>query len=150
VRKDQIEAIRELRNQVPAAFGKPAEDEEILDAENKLDVILPTDYKFFLKEFGSGGVGGAIILGLSEAEFIATPSFIVETLRIRKEFSEELPEYKNIVVIGLEGSGNPVGFLPQEPIIFTHDHDFGGRYDLAIDFCDYIEKAINRTLDVSF
>ncbi len=55
-----------------------------------------------------------------------------------------------MVVIGIDGSGNPVVFLPDNPCLFTHDHDFGGRYDLAADFDDYLQKALTRTLQASF
>lgn len=64
--------------------------------------------------------------------------------------SNNIPEFENIVVIGIDGSGNPVGYLPGSSTIFVYDHDFGGRYDLAIDFCDYVEKALNKSLEVSF
>lgn len=150
MRKEQIEAVRELRNQVPEAFGRPATEEEIINAEGKVGIKLPNEYKVFLKEFGSGAVGKAIILGLSEAEFVATSSFANISLEIRKEFFKYMPEYGDIVVIGIDGSGNPVGYLPDSPTIFVYDHDFGGRYDLANDFSDYVDKALNGTLEVSF
>lgn len=150
MRKEQIDTVREFRNQVPEAFGRSATEEEIVNAEAKLGVELLNEYKVFLKEFGSGGVGQAIILGLSEAEFVATPSFVDISLEIRKEFYKDIPEYGDIVVIGIDGSGNPVGYLPDSPTIFVHDHDFGGRYNLASDFSDYVDKALNGTLEVSF
>lgn len=150
MRKEQIEKVRELRNQVPEAFGTPATEEEIRNAESKLRTKLPEEYKVFLREFGAGGVGEAIILGLSEAEYLATPSFVDMSLEFRKKFSDDIPEYENIIVIGIDGSGNPIGFLPESTTIFVIDHDFGGRYDLAIDFYDYVDKALNGTLEVSF
>ncbi|WP_010250437.1 SMI1/KNR4 family protein [Acetivibrio cellulolyticus] len=142
-----VDQIRLLRDQVPEAFGKPIEEVKIVEAEKTLGVTLPEEYKSFIKEFGSGAVGEAIIIGLSEAKFVETPSFVEESLRFR----EELPdEYKNIVVIGIDNSGNPVGFLPESPVVFVYDYDFGGRYDLAKDFNEYVEKSLNRTLDVGF
>lgn len=150
MRKDQIQEVNKLRNQVPEAFGEPASEEEIINAERKLGTKLPEEYKVFLREFGAGGVGGAIILGLSEAEFLYTPSFVDISLQFRKQFRDDIPEYGNLVVIGIDGSGNPIGYLPNNTTIFVNDHDFGGRYDVANDFCDYIDKALSGTLDISF
>ncbi len=150
MRKEHIDMINDLRSQIPETFGRPATDNEIINAENTLGVKLPNEYKVFLREFGSGCVGRAIILGLSEAEFVGTPSFVDTTLEYRQVFCEDIPEYKDIVVIGVDGSGNPIGYLPDSPTIFVHDHDFGGRYDLATDFNDYVDKALNGTLQASF
>jgi SMI1 / KNR4 family. len=146
MRPDHIAAITRLRAEVPEAFGRPATAEKIAEAEERLGAKFPGSYRDFLKEFGSGGAGKAIILGLSEAGFVYTPSIIEVSSRFRKE----LPEYDRMVVIGMDGSGNPVGFLPNNPCIFTHDHDFGGRYDLATDFDDYLEKALSGRLAAAF
>ena len=62
----------------------------------------------------------------------------------------DIPEYEYMVVIGEDGMSNPIGFLPNEPVIFTYDHNFGGRYDLAYNFCDHINKALDGTLQAGF
>ncbi|MGG0386290.1 hypothetical protein ABEY69_25165 [Priestia filamentosa] len=44
---------------------------------------LPEDFKQFLLKYDSGAVGEAIVLGLREAEFVATPSFVEKSLQFR-------------------------------------------------------------------
>lgn len=150
MRPAHITAIERLREQAPEAFGRPAAAVEIDEAEELLGVKLPAAYRDFLRRFGSGGVGKAIVLGLHEAEFVATPSVVDVSNQFREELRDQLPEYDRLVVIGVDGAGNPVGFLPGDPCIFTHDHDFGGRHDLAADFEDYLDKALSGALEVSF
>ncbi|GHA70174.1 SMI1/KNR4 family protein [Cognatilysobacter bugurensis] len=49
--------------------GQEVEDEWIADAEQELGVRLPPSYKWWLKTFGSGAVGGSEILTLAPPEF---------------------------------------------------------------------------------
>ncbi|WP_107724449.1 hypothetical protein [Desmospora activa] len=84
----------------------------------------PPDYKEFVCRYGSGEIGNVVVLGLREAEFVPTPSFFDQTIKYRKE----LPiEYSNTIVIGVDGVGNPVGFIPPDTSIFVFDQNFGGR-----------------------
>ncbi len=49
-------------------------------------------------------------MGLKEAEFVATPSFVEKSLYFRKA----LPKgYENFVAIGIDGADNPVEFNSQ-------------------------------------
>lgn len=147
MKKEIFEAIEEERDTCPEAFGGPATEAEVIEAEKCLGVKLPPDYKEFLYKYGSGGVGKVIVLGLREAEFVATPSFVEQSL----EFRKQLPvEYSKMVVIGVDGAGNPVGFNPSDSTIFVFDFDFGGYHALASSFEEYLDKAINQQLDVQF
>ncbi|WP_243292955.1 SMI1/KNR4 family protein [Bacillus sp. FJAT-47783] len=84
-------------------------------------------------------VGEAIILGLREAEYVATPSFVEQSLKYRENLLEG---YEKFVVIGIAGSGNPVGFnLSGNPIIRFH-YDTGETEVIANSFEEYLEKSL--------
>ncbi|AMQ07859.1 SMI1/KNR4 family protein [Sporosarcina psychrophila] len=142
-----LNAIDEEFEMCPEAFGGPVNIEEVIQAEDELKVKLPEDYKIFLLRYGSGAVGEAIVLGLREAEFFATPSFVEKSL----QFRNILPEgHENFIVIGLDGAGNPVGFNSSNTEIITFDFDFGGKEIIAGSFEEYLEKAIREELNIHF
>ncbi|MCW1929664.1 SMI1/KNR4 family protein [Bhargavaea beijingensis] len=142
-----LNAIDEEFEICPEAFGGPLDIEEINQAEDELKVKLPEDLKEFLLRYGSGAVGEAIILGLKEAEFVATPSFVEKSLHFRKA----LPQgYENFTAIGIDGAGNPVGFNYPNTEIIIFDFNFGGKEIIAESFEEYLEKAIREELNIQF
>lgn len=142
-----LKVIDEEFEMCPEAFGGPVNIEEVIKAEDELKVELPEDFKMFLLRYGSGAVGEAIVLGLREAEFVATPSFVEKSL----QFRSILPEgYESFIVIGIDGAGNPVGFNPPNTEIITFDFDFGGKEIIARNFEEYLEKAIREELNIHF
>jgi len=147
MRKDLFEAIDVQFEMVSDAFGGPVKEEEVDQAEQRLGVKLSGAYKEFVRRYGSGSVSEAIILGLREAEFVPTPSFVEESIHFRNQLPKD---FSDIVVIGVDGAGNPIGFKSNESTIFIYDFDFGGRRDVAASFEDYVEKALNEQLDIQF
>lgn len=145
--EELLEKLKEMKEMIPEAFGKKASEQEIIEAEKQLGGRLPEEYRDFLKEIGGGGVGGAIIMGLSSALFVPTQSIVTASIQFRRKFLE----YKDLIVIGIDGSGNFIGFsLGTDKTIFTHDHNFGGYLKIADNFNDYVERALNRELDIAF
>lgn len=142
-----LNAINEKFEMCPEVFGGPLNIEEVNQAEEELKVKLPEAFKEFLLKYGSGAVGEAIILGLKEVEFVATPSFVEKSLNFRNI----LPKgYENFIAIGIDGAGNPVGFNSPNTEIITFDFNFGGRIMLAESFEEYLEKAIREELNIHF
>ncbi|MCG3088324.1 SMI1/KNR4 family protein [Sporosarcina cyprini] len=92
------EAVIELINNAPKKFFVGAlEDSKISDIEKRLNVKLPESYKWFLREYGTGGVFGIEIFGGGLRE---VPTCVRET--------EEWREYglpMEFVVIQNYGSG---------------------------------------------
>lgn len=115
MKKELFDQIDQRYEMVPEAFGGPVTENEIGKAEKKLKVKLPEEYKEFIRRYGSGGVGDAVIPGLRQAEFLSTPSFTEETGDFRNVLPEE---YSSMIVIGVDGAGNPIGFLPPDQTIF--------------------------------
>ena len=130
----------------PETVGSPVPEMEIDNAEKMLGITLPDDYREFLKFYGAGVVHGHGILGLRQPEFLGDepPYFTEQSKEFRELLGAEEAEYANIVVIEVDDSGNPIGFLPPDPMIFVIDHNFGGRFDLADSFEHYLEKIIAR------
>lgn len=142
-----LNAIDEEFEMCPEAFGGTVNIEEVMQAEVELKVKLPEDFKRFLLKYGSGAVGEAIVLGLREAEFVATPSFVEKSL----QFRNILPEgYENFIVIGVDSAGNPVGFNSPNTEIITFDFDFGGKEIIASSFEEYLEKALKEEINIHF
>ena len=92
------EAVIELINNAPKKFFVGAlDDSKISDIEKRLNVKLPESYKWFLLEYGTGGVFGIEIFGGGLRE---VPTCVRET--------EEWREYglpMEFVVIQNYGSG---------------------------------------------
>ncbi|MED4401585.1 SMI1/KNR4 family protein [Metabacillus fastidiosus] len=142
-----LNAIDEEVEMCPQAFGGPVNIEEVRQAEDELKVKLPEDFKMFVLKYGSGAVGEAIVLGLREAEFVVTPSFVEKSL----QFRNILPEgYENFIVIGIDGAGNPVGFNFPNTEIITFDFNFRGKEIIASSFEEYLEKALREELNMHF
>jgi hypothetical protein len=123
-----------------SAFG-PLSDSEVAEAERRLGARLSTEYRDFVLRYGGAVVRDKIILGLRACDIAACdpPSFVDQTLIQRGE----LPvPYKDMVVISVDLSGNPVGYLANDPTIFTYDYDFGGRHEEASSFGEYLRQIL--------
>lgn len=147
MKSELLIAIDEEFERCPEAFGGPASIEEVNQAEDRLKVRLPEDFRMFLLRYGSGAVGEAIVLGLTEAEFVSTPSFVDISLKFRGILPVEI---ENFVVIGIDGAGNPIGFASPHTEIISVDFDFGEKVTVASSFEKYLEKAIREELRIQF
>ncbi len=145
--KDVLSFINERFDMVPESFGGKVSIEEVNKAKEMIGVELPEDYIEFICMFGCGVVGSTVILGLGEAEYVSTPSFVNETIEFRNDLSEN---YKNFVVIGIDGAGNPIGFNSPSKEIILFDFDFGGEVYLASNFSEYLRKACYHELKIQF
>ncbi|GAA0127532.1 type VII secretion system immunity protein YobK [Clostridium sp. CTA-19] len=47
-------------------IGKISNDEIISDSKKELGINVPEQYKWFIKNYGQGGIGGVQILGISK------------------------------------------------------------------------------------
>lgn len=131
----------------PQAVAEPVPDAEILVAEASLGVMLPDDYRDFVRCYGGAVVRSVSVLGLRRCEFCddEQSTFPEQTARFRLELPDE---YSEMVVISVDDAGNPIGFLNGKPPIFVFDFNFGGRYDLARSFSEYVRLALSGELDI--
>lgn len=68
--------IKKVYDMVPESFAGEVPIEEVHETKKLLGVELPEDYIQFICMFGCGVVGTTVILGLGEAQFASTPSFV--------------------------------------------------------------------------
>ena len=143
MREDVSRWIDNEANTYPEAFGVPAGSEDVEQAEATLAATLPADYRLFLRRHGAGAVGNVTVYGLSEAEFVETPSFVEETFVVRDELSDD-----GVVVIGRDLLGNPIGFdLPDETVV-RFIISTGEREVVADDFEAYLLYGIGVRIEL--
>lgn len=116
-------------------MGKPATDEQISEAENKLGIKLSDDYIEFIKLFG-GAYAGIDIHAFENAESIGKESVIDFTLDLRKSH----PEVQDTYVISDDGSGNPIMINPNGEVVIYY-HDSGESEILSSSLGKYIEEV---------
>lgn len=64
---EQDRIIELIENaQDDAFFVGSANDDQIVEIENKLNIQLPISYKWFLKNYGQGSLCGVFILGIGK------------------------------------------------------------------------------------
>ena len=117
-----IEQIRRVPN---TGFGNGASDSEIEDAQRKLQVTFPTDYRIFLSRLGWGGIDYWELYGLGSD----VPIYL-DLVRItnseRQEMSPRLPSA--LLPVYNDGGGNLFCLNTEKakndscPIVFW-DHD---------------------------
>lgn len=84
------EIIKQYCNEGYFSYFSPSR-ELIQKVESILKISLPIEFLWFVKKFGSGGINGTYIFGISESEHI---DFLEETLHYREQ---GLPN--NLIVI---------------------------------------------------
>lgn len=135
-------ALREEFTRWEGAVGTPVPYAEIDQAERTLDVSFPKDYRDFVHQYGGAVIGGTSILGLRQPPLMPDePPFVTEeTLRSRSELPAS---HSKMVVISIDGFGNPIGFVPADPSIIIFNYDFGGPSVLAPSFEEYVALLLS-------
>ena len=64
--KEEIQKLIEEYSEDAVFTGKLSNDDIIESAITELGVNIPNDYRWFLKNYGQGGIGGVEILGISK------------------------------------------------------------------------------------
>ena len=79
--KEEIQKLIEEYSEDAIFTGKISSDDIIESAITELGVDIPNDYRWFLKNYGQGGIGGVDILGISK---VNKAIFKDKTLEYRK------------------------------------------------------------------
>lgn len=106
-------------------LGKPALDEEIKAAEEKLNVKFHRDYKDFIKCFG-GAYAGLDIHAFSNGSCLGKETVVELTLEFRQSYAgdERAVELNKSYVISITGTGDPIIINPAgEVVALYHDSD---------------------------
>ena len=121
--------------------GKPALDEEIKAAEDRLNVKFHAGYKDFIKRFW-GAYAGMNIHAFSNGSSLGKETVVELTLDARESYAGDgrAAELNKSYVISLTGTGDPVIINPVgEIVVFYHDSD--GREVLAASFEDLLQEG---------
>ncbi|MGM1047684.1 MAG: SMI1/KNR4 family protein [Bacillota bacterium] len=120
--------------------GIPSSQEEIVKAEQRLNVNFHEDYIHFIKTFG-GAYAGLAIHAFSNGSSLGNESVIDLTLGFREQF-KGLPfaeVLRTSYVISMDGSGDPI-IINQAGKVFICYHDTGEIKLLADSFEKMIEE----------
>ncbi|SMF85619.1 SMI1-KNR4 cell-wall [Paenibacillus uliginis N3/975] len=120
--------------------GIPSSQEEIVKAEQRLNVNFHEDYIHFIKTFG-GAYAGLAIHAFSNGSSLGNESVIDLTLGFREQF-KGLPfaeVLRTSYVISMDGSGDPI-IINQAGKVFICYHDTGEIKLLADSFEEMIEE----------
>lgn len=120
--------------------GIPASQEEIVKAQQRLNVNFHEDYIHFIKTFG-GAYAGLAIHAFSNGSSLGNETVVDLTLGFREQF-KELPfaeVLRTSYVISIDGSGDPI-IINQAGRVFICYHDTGEIKLLADSFEEMIEE----------
>jgi hypothetical protein len=121
--------------------GKPARDEEIKAAEEKLNVTLHADYKDFIKRFG-GAYAGMNIHAFSNGSSLGKETLVELTLGARESYAgdQRAVELNKSYVISLTATGDSVIINPTGEVVVLY-HDSDEREVLAASFEALLQKG---------
>ncbi|RKN86246.1 SMI1/KNR4 family protein [Paenibacillus ginsengarvi] len=119
--------------------GTPASQEEIVTAQQRLNVIFHEDYLRFIRTFG-GAYAGLAIHAFSNGSSLGKETVVELTLEFREQFNE--PPFEEVLrtgyVISMDGSGDPIIINPAGQVVICY-HDTGEIKPLADSFEELIE-----------
>lgn len=138
MRKQTWQALEDMFSEDPILKAEAVKPAEVTAAEQKIGIILPEDYKEFIRRYGGAIVGPFPVYGLRRAEPMGDDkaSFLEVTNHFRQQ---RWPGVDKLVVISMDHAGNPVG-LDAEGKIWISDHDARAIQLLALNFEAYLRK----------
>jgi len=120
--------------------GIPASQEEIVKAQQQLNVNFHEDYIHFIKTFG-GAYAGLAIHAFSNGSSLGNETVVDLTLGFREQFKElSFAEVlRTSYVISMDGSDDPI-IMNQAGKVFICYHDTGEIKLIADSFEEMIEE----------
>ena len=123
----------------PVALGQPTLPNEITLIENSLNKALDEDFKQFTSTFGGCAVRDALIYGIHNSEFLGDETII----ELNKNMSQYLDDISYHLIIGIDGSGNPI-YINDAKAIMLYDHDVNEEVMLSDSFENYLNDLLDR------
>lgn len=116
-------------------------DEEISEAEEKLNVEFDPSYREFLRKYGGALVGPYPIIGLRHAEPMddALWSVVDVTDYYRREGWNGANDW---YIISTDHADNPVG-IDADGVVYKSDHDFGVIEKVSDSFEGYLVLCLD-------
>lgn len=131
----------------PSDFGgNLTSEDQVVNAEKDLECSFSDDYKFFLKNYGSGVLPGHIIYGLVPHEEMGDNIKSVIDKTIFYKQTQKWPGIDDWYVVSDDGRGNPIGCKP-DGSVWLSDHDAGfEQIKLTDSFEGFLHKLLTDTL----
>lgn len=119
-------------------LGIPASHEEIVKAEQQLNVKFHEEYIDFIKTFG-GAYAGLAVHAFSNGSSLGNETVVDLTLGFREQFKDHpfAELLATCYVISMDGSGDPILIDPAGQVIICY-HDGGESKLLAASFAELI------------
>ena len=137
MKTDLIERINSYLNKYQLFNPKPANDEDVKQAEILLNVVFDSDYKQFIKTFGECYVG-VDIYGVRNSNVLKERS-VVDLTKLYKEAGWPITD--DCYIISFDSSGNPI-MMNRSGEVVLFDHDNGDSVILANSFEELIEDNL--------
>ncbi|MGI2297908.1 SMI1/KNR4 family protein [Paenibacillus sp. GXUN7292] len=121
--------------------GSPASQEEIVNAQQQLNVSFHEDYVQFIRTFG-GSYAGLAVHAFHNGSSLGNETIVDLTLGFRED-CKELPVAEVLrtgYVISIDGSGDPI-IIDQAGKVLIYHHDTGEIKGLADSFEALIEDC---------
>jgi len=120
--------------------GIPTSQDEIVKAQQRLEVNFHEDYLHFIRTFG-GAYAGLAVYAFSNGSSLGNETVVDLTLGFREQFKELLfaEVLRTSYVISMDGSGDPI-IINQTGKVFICYHDTGEMKLLADSFEELIEE----------
>lgn len=133
--------LETLFSEFPFMKSESVSEEEILDAEGKLNVKLDPGYRDFVRRYGGAMVGPYPIIGLRHAEPMDSErwSVVDVTDYYRREGWNGVDDW---CIISVDHADNPIG-LNSEGAVYKSDHDFGVIEKIADSFEEFLTMCLD-------
>ncbi|GAA3407688.1 SMI1/KNR4 family protein [Paenibacillus hodogayensis] len=125
--------------------GSPASQEEIIQAQERLNVRFHADYVHFIQTFG-GAYAGVEVKGFSNGSSLGKETVVSLTLGFREQVEEGEPAeeiLRSSYVISIDGAGDPIMINPEGQVLMYY-HDTGELETLADSFEALIEDCFSE------
>jgi len=129
----------------PSACKGPSNEQDILNAENTLNLKFSPEYIAYLKKYGGGSLLDLNISGVTE--IISMGSRIMPVFEKTNFYrSQGWPGIGDWYIVSDDGFGNPIGIDP-EGKVWLSDHDSGfEKVKLSDSFDEFLYKVLTETL----
>lgn len=127
-------------------FCEGVSDQEIINAQNEIDLIFSSPYIVFLKKYGGAMIKGDLIYGLRyQIDMDDNCWSVMDNTKFYKE-TQKWPDIHDWYIVSDDGSGNPIGVNPKGEV-WLSDHDSGfEQIKLADNFEEFLYKLLTDTL----
>jgi len=137
--------VNKFLNENPSYHAGKTSENEIKNIEQQLNLTFSKEFRGFVEKYGSAEFPGHTIYGTKELKYMGENKNVVDKTHFFK-VTQKWPDIEDWIVISDDGSGNPIGLLPNGEVwLSDHDSNFE-KIKLASSFEDFLYKLLTDTL----